>query len=238
MPYHIFSKKDLIIVIGQDGLVANTAKYVKELPIIAINPLPNIFDGILLPFKLSDFRQGVEDVVKGDYRAENITMAQVELNDGQQLWAFNDFFVGINSHASARYEIEFEGKRESQSSSGIIISTGAGSTGWLSSVYNMARAVADFNGLQNFRATSQFGREEKFLRFVVREPFVSKHSQANIVVGDIRYGSDLIIESKMPENGIIFSDGVQHDFLQFNSGSIATFSLAKEKAQLVRNTKK
>ena len=41
LPTYIFTKKDLIVVIGQDGLVANTAKYVNELPIVAVNPDPD-----------------------------------------------------------------------------------------------------------------------------------------------------------------------------------------------------
>ncbi len=70
--------------------------------------------------------------------------------------------------------------------------------------------------------------------FVVREPFVSKHSSANIVVGEIIGQNELIIESMMPENGVIFSDGIQSDYLKFNSGSTAIFKIAKQKANLVR----
>lgn len=238
LPYHLFGENDIVLVIGQDGLVANTAKYVGDLPIIAINPLPEVFDGVLLPFNEFNFKEAVKSVINDNFLVEKITMAQVELNDGQKLLAFNDFFVGVNNHASARYEIEFKGRRESQSSSGIIISTGAGSTGWLSSVYNMANALSGFTGKTQFNADSRFSRESENLRFVVREPFKSKHSQANIVVGDITPRMELIVESTMPENGVIFSDGIQADFLNFNSGTMATFSVAKQKAHLVKNTQK
>src|SRR5690606_32258260 len=50
LPSNLFAESDLILVYGQDGLVANTAKYVNGLPIIAVNPDPSRFDGILLPF--------------------------------------------------------------------------------------------------------------------------------------------------------------------------------------------
>ena len=49
LPNYIFSEKDLPVVVGQDGLVANTAKYVKGLPIFAINPDNSRYDGVLLP---------------------------------------------------------------------------------------------------------------------------------------------------------------------------------------------
>ncbi|MFZ1085980.1 MAG: hypothetical protein WAN35_13530 [Terracidiphilus sp.] len=43
-PTVLFTEKDLIITLGQDGLVANTAKYVKGQPIVAVNPDPERFD--------------------------------------------------------------------------------------------------------------------------------------------------------------------------------------------------
>jgi len=67
----------------------------------------------------------------------------------------------------------------------------------------------------------------------LREPFVSKTSQANIVAGQIYFGEQLTIESFMPSNGIIFSDGIQSDYLEFNSGTIAEIGVAKEKAIIV-----
>ncbi len=37
----------------------------------------------------------------------------------------------------------------------------------------------------------------------------------------------------MAENGVIFSDGIESDFLQFNSGSIAAIQPANRKGVLV-----
>jgi hypothetical protein len=62
---------------------------------------------------------------------------------------------------------------------------------------------------------------------------VSKTSRAEIVAGEILKGEVMTLESFMPNNGVIFSDGVQADFLQFNSGAIAEIGVAKEKAILV-----
>jgi NAD kinase len=73
---YIFSKKNIIIVIGQDGLVANTAKYSDNLPIIAVNPDIERYDGILLPFNVSNFIQGVENVLTNKHQSK---IHQVEL---------------------------------------------------------------------------------------------------------------------------------------------------------------
>jgi len=233
LPSYIFTEKDLVIVIGQDGLVANTAKYVHGIPIIAVNPDPSRFDGVLLPFSSVNFMQAVNNVLNGTYNYKMVTMAETELNDGQRLLAFNDFFIGPSSHTSARYEITFNENSEKQSSSGIIVSTGAGSTGWLSSLFNMANSInINFHGLAKYPNLS-IPMDAEQLIFVVREPFLSKTSQIQITSGILYPGEELIIESNMPQNGIIFSDGIQSDFLQFNSGSIATIRIAEQKAKLV-----
>jgi hypothetical protein len=71
------------------------------------------------------------------------------------------------------------------------------------------------------------------LVFVVREPFVSKTSAANIVCGYITRAAPLVLHSEMPEAGVIFSDGVESDFLAFNAGTIATIVCSKKRTHLV-----
>jgi hypothetical protein len=72
-----------------------------------------------------------------------------------------------------------------------------------------------------------------FLCFSVREPFVSKASPAEIVWGNVRAREKLEIVSQMPQDGVIFSEGVEADYLAFDSGAIANVSVAEEKARLV-----
>jgi len=232
---YIFSKKNIIVVIGQDGLVANTAKYSDNLPIVAVNPDTERYDGVLLPFNTSNFIQGVENVLTNKYNSKIMSFAEAKLNDGQRLLAFNDLFIGASSHVSARYKISFKNKTEQHSSSGIIISTSAGSTGWLSSIFNMAYGVT--NMFEKNRTIKQPKLKEKDLLFAVREPFKSIQTQTEMTAGIIR-NNTLTVESFMPNNGIIFSDGIEKDFLNFNSGSIATIGIAKETANIVMNNSK
>jgi hypothetical protein len=82
----------------------------------------------------------VQRLLQDKAAARLVTMAEASLSDGQRLLAFNDLFIGPRSHVSARYRIAWQGKDEPQSSSGVLVATGAGSTGWLSSVFNMTRA--------------------------------------------------------------------------------------------------
>jgi len=229
--YH-FQKEDLVVTLGQDGLVANTAKYVGAQPIVAVNPDPRRFDGVLLPFLPDEAHAAVERVIENRANIREITLAEVRLDDGQRLLAFNDLFLGARSHISALYQIEVGKKSEVQSSSGVLVSTGAGSTGWASSVFNMATGISRFCGGPPVAAV-RMPWEDRRLLFVVREPFVSRHSQAEIVAGLLQAGEELSIESRMPSYGVIFSDGMEADFLQFNSGAIAHVRAAEQCARLV-----
>lgn len=227
----IFSENQLIIVIGQDGLVANTAKYSKNLPIIAVNPDKERYDGVLLPFDTNTFIGGVENVITNQYHSKTMRFAEAKLNDGQRLLAFNDLFIGASTHISAKYKIAFNNNIEEQSSSGLIVSTSAGATGWLSSIFNMSYGIT---GLfeKNLKPKRPKLNENELL-FAVREPFQSIRTQIGITAGIIKTENKLTIESLMPTSGVIFSDGIESDFLRFNSGSIATIGIAKETAKLV-----
>ncbi|HEV3037762.1 MAG TPA: hypothetical protein VHA33_08260 [Candidatus Angelobacter sp.] len=77
------------------------------------------------------------------------------------------------------------------------------------------------------------GWEDDRLIYVVREPFVSRHSQAGIVAGMLESGRELLLESLMPSGGAVFSDGVEADYLQFNSGATAKVRAAEQRARLV-----
>ncbi len=232
VPTFQFQKEDLVVTLGQDGLVANTAKYVGAQPIVAVNPEPDRFDGILLPFLPDGARAAVANALDGKCAIREITLAQVKLNDGQRLLAFNDLFIGAHSHVSALYRISCGKRSETQSSSGVLVSTGAGSTGWVSSVFNMAAGVAAFCGGTPGKSI-RIPWEDRRLLYVVREPFLSRHSQAGIVAGLLQSGEELLLESLMPSGGVIFSDGMEADFLQFNSGAIAHIRAAEQRARLV-----
>jgi NAD kinase len=234
VPTMIFTEGDVIVAVGQDGLVANTAKYVGGQPIVAVNPDPERFEGILLRYAPEGARPAVVALVEGRARMRSVTLAEAALDDGQRLLAFNDLFIGARSHVSARYRIAFGGASEPHSSSGVLVSTGAGSTGWLSSVFAMSGAVARFGGGQPGRSF-RLEWEDPRLVFVVREPYVSRHSKAGIVAGMIESSGDLVLESQMPSGGVIFSDGVEADALEFNSGARARIHAAARKTRLVSN---
>ncbi|GJM35447.1 MAG: sugar kinase [Saprospiraceae bacterium] len=227
----IFSENQMIIVIGRDGLVANTAKYANGIPIIAVNPDPDRHDGVLLPFDPASFVGGVEGVMHQQFEAKTVRFAEARLNDGQRLLAFNDLFIGAATHVSARYKISFRQKTEEHSSSGIIVSTQAGATGWMSSIFNMAEGLVGLFEQNHHLQRPQL--KDNQLLFTVREPFKSVRTQTDVLAGLINGQNTLTIESLMPGGGVIFSDGIESDFLAFNSGAVVTVGVAGVGARLV-----
>ncbi|GCE30283.1 sugar kinase [Dictyobacter alpinus] len=238
LPTYQFDEHDLVLTVGPDGLVINTAKYLTTQPILAVNPDPSRIDGVLIPFHYEQLRTELEHVLRGKKRLSHVSMVKAELNDGQVLYGINDLFIGPRSHTSARYQLQLGRQIESQISSGIIVSTGAGSTGWLRSITHGACSIAQYFADSNAVKPPEvealaLGWEAENVWFTVREPFVSRLSQATIVFGQLTKGQELIITSQMPENGVIFSDGIESDYLSFPSGFIARVGLAERKAYLV-----
>lgn len=234
VPTYLFAKTDVVVALGQDGLVANTAKYVGAQPLIGVNPDPDRFDGVLLPFSPTTFTRALSRVLEHRAAVRQVTLAEARLSDGQRLLAFNDLFLGAASHVSARYRLDagLGLGFESQSSSGMIVSTGAGSTGWLSSIFTMATQVASLTGGTGGEPITMSWEDERLV-WVVREPYVSRHSSARQTAGVLAEGQSLKLESLMPSGGVVFSDGMEADSLAFNSGATVEVRPAEQRARLV-----
>jgi NAD kinase len=256
LPNFVFAPEDTVVALGQDGLVANTLKYLNGQPVVGVNPDPERWDGRLLPFRVGDLPKVMPEVVLGKRPSKAVTMAKAALNNGQTMYGVNDLFIGPKTHGSARYLIRSGEASETQSSSGVIVSTGMGSTGWLKSLLTGAanithsagslparQAVEDLlaganqkaNGHAKVRLTvkTEFAWDAKHLFYTVREPFPTKTTGASLVFGRVTPETPLILESRMAESGVIFSDGVEKDFLEFNSGTRAVIGIAERSGFLV-----
>ena len=232
IPNMIFGEKDIVIAVGQDGLVANVMKYLDGQPLIGVNPDPERWDGVLLPFEAGDMERILPGVIDEKFSAKDVTMGKVTSKDGQVLYAVNDFFVGVENHTSAKYHINYRNRIENQSSSGIIISTGFGMTGWHKSVMAEFKGMAMAFGLGAIREP-QYDWSDRNLTFQVREPYPSRFTQADIVYGQIKEKENLILTSDMSEKGVVFSDGILDDAIEFNAGMQITVGVAERRGRLV-----
>jgi hypothetical protein len=232
VPSMLFGENDIVVAVGQDGLVANIMKYLDGQYLIGINPDVKRWDGVLLPFETGDFEGVLKKLLKGRCNTKQITFIKAQLNDGQSLYAVNDLFIGQKTHVSARYELNINGKIENQSSSGIIISTGLGSTGWYKSIITEAEKIGRAFGVNGI-TYKRIGWNDDLLMYTVREPYPGRFTQAEMVFGTINRKDNFTAISKMPENGVVFSDGMEDDFINFNSGAELRVKIADKKGVLV-----
>jgi len=216
----LFAPDDVVVPVGQDGLVANVAKYLNGQPVLGVNPAPDLYDGVLARIGVGRLARLLAAAVTGDVKVEARTMVQAELGDGETLLALNEIFVGHRSHQSARYRIEAEGETEDQSSSGLIVASGTGATGW-------ARSIMEATHLE-----LSLGREEHAVGFWVREPFPSVATATRLRAGKIT-DRPLSITSRMNEGGVIFADGIEQDFVAFDWGRQVRLSPASRVLRLV-----
>jgi hypothetical protein len=215
--------------------VANILKYLDGQLLVGVNPDEKRWEGVLLPFTVADLNTLMPDVFAGKRPVRTVTMASASLNTGETLYGVNDLFIGPRTHTSARYSITTGNRTENHSSSGIIVSTGLGSTGWFRSIVTGAEGITASLSSEPVQITGErsFSWDSNYLYFSVREPWPSRTSAADITFGRITPENPLVLVSHMAENGVIFSDGMESDFLRFNSGSRATIKLAERKGFLV-----
>jgi len=224
----LFAPEDIIVIVGQDGLVPNTAKYLRGQLTVGINPDADRYDGVLCrhaPHKMAELLAWVQREGAKGYRIERRVMAVAEREDGQRLLALNEVFIGHRSHQSARYRIRVADRQERQSSSGIICATGTGSTGWV-------RSISEQRGLD----VPLPRPEQPRLTWFVREPFPSVYTGAELDFGYLEDQDRLLVNSEMGEGGVIFADGIESDRIEFLSGHRVTIRVAANTLNLVTPT--
>ena len=217
----LFFPNDIVVALGQDGLVANLAKYLDGQPVIGVTPSADMGEGVLTPHPLKALPVLLQRAGKGDVEAQARTMVEAQIAGGDRLLALNELFIGHRSHQSARYELQFGAESEFQSSSGMIVSTGTGLTGWARSI--MATTHAEFS----------FGVEEAKAVFFAREPWPSRTSGDRLRAGLIEENAPLEVLSRINEGGVIFADGIEQDFLGFDWGAQVNVHVADARLRLV-----
>jgi hypothetical protein len=220
VPNFVFGADDSVVVLGQDGLVANTLKYLDGQRVVGVNPDPARWNGVLLPFSIEDLPHIIAEEAKRQRPVKPVTMAKAMLNTGQIMHAVNDFFIGQRSHVSARYKISIGGQEERQSSSGIIVSTGLGSTGWLKSVYaGWATATRCLLGHDAKPVgDGSFPWDVGYLHYFVREPYPSRTTQTGLVIGRTRRASGCASCPKCRETASSSATGLKRTIWNSTAG--------------------
>ncbi|MFF3064582.1 hypothetical protein ACFVQ3_08495 [Oerskovia sp. NPDC057915] len=269
----LVAPEDVVVVVGQDGLVANVAKYLTHQPVLGVDPEPGTNAGALVRLDVTAAvrlltRAGRVGSTPGGtgpgnprpdgatplddlgWRTEDLTTVVAHLDDGQHLSALNEVFVGHPSHQSARYRIAADGpgggrgaggerggrdergavggrgsvpgsvRRERQSSSGVIVATGAGATGWCAS-------IARERGGRRLPAPT-----DPLLAWFVREAWPSPATGADLTEGLLDASGELRLTVESDQL-VVFGDGVESDRLVATWGQEIAVRVGEDRLRLV-----
>lgn len=215
----VFGPDDIVLAVGQDGLVANVAKYLDGQTVIGVDPAPGSNAGVLVRFQVRELAAALQAAAAQRISIEARVMAQANLDGGETLLALNEIFVGHRSHQSARYTILANGAMERHSSSGLIVSTGTGLTGWASSILRATGRTLDL--------APTLPR----LGYLVREAWAGPNMGTRIVAGIVD-SEPLVVTSEMDDGGTVFADGIEGDHLAFAWGRSVSIGPAAKRLML------
>ena len=221
----VFGPEDVVVAVGQDGLVANVAKYLHGQLVIGLNPDPGRNPGVLVRFPPAAAARllaaGVGPAAHSGTGVQGRVMVEAVLDDGQSLRALNEIFVGHPSHQSARYRLTTPaGDVERQSSSGVLVGTGTGATGWCRSIWLERRSTLVLPEPQESR-----------LCWFVREAWPSPATGTDHTEGLLSPGEALTITAE--SDLVVFGDGIESDALHLSWGQRVTLRQSGEHLRLL-----
>jgi NAD kinase len=218
----LFEPDDIVVTVGSSGLVANVAKYLEGQLVIGVNPDPSVHAGIVAGHAPATAVALIRAAAAGTVIVDERVMVEAVLDDGQRTLALNEIFVGHASHQTARYTLRCPSGEERQASSGIVVTTGTGASGW-------GRSIAT----ERHSQVTLPMPEEPCLAFFVREAWPSGTYGAGITEGRLEDGTDLLVTSGLDDGGVVFGDGIEADHLEFRWGVAARIRVARERLRLV-----
>jgi hypothetical protein len=218
-----FAPGDVVVVVGQDGLVANVAKYLHDQPVIGINPDVERNPGVLVPDAPGSAAELLAVAAAGEpSRIHQRTMVEIRSDDGQSLRALNEIFVGPATHQTARYALHQPGGGdEHQASSGLIVSTGTGATGWCRSIW-----------LEHHSRLELPAPGDPRLAWFVREAWPSPATGTTLTEGILGDRESLVLDVEC-DTTVAFGDGIESDFLTLTWGQRVTVGVAAQSLHLV-----
>ncbi|MET8244114.1 hypothetical protein ABZV31_06560 [Streptomyces sp. NPDC005202] len=220
----LFTPEDVVVVVGQDGLVANVAKYLAGQPVVGIDADPGRNPGVLVRHRPRDAAALLPAALEGSTGVEELTMVEAVADDTQRLVALNEIYLGAPGHQTARYRLCLDDDRgvvEAQASSGVLVGTGTGATGWIRSVWQERGGAPPLPG----------PTEDRLLWFV-REAWPSPATGTSLVAGEVPAPTSLRLTVES-ERLVAFGDGMEQDAVELTWGQTVRVGVCAERLRLV-----
>ena len=206
---------NLIVTVGGDGTALMTSHYIRAGALLGVNSAPGDSVGHFCSVNRTNFAERLDAILNTSWSPIELARLQV-LFDDKPLpeLALNDVLIAHPiPAATTRYLIEIGARAEEHRSSGIWISTAAGST---------AGILSAGGKRMNLRSRQ--------MQYLIRELYREPEREYQLTRGQISPDTELTIASKMPE-GRLFIDGARTAY-EFPFGTRAHIKIADQSLRI------
>jgi len=166
---------EFVISIGGDGTALSASHFTFELPLLAVNSNPKKSEGVLTTININELEKKLEEIKKDNFETEKLERIEAEINGKKiDFPALNEIFIANEkAYLVSKYKIKIKENAEEQRSSGLIFSTGTGSTAWFKSA-----------------GGKPFKPDARHIKMIVREPYFGKLKKFEILEAEINEGEN------------------------------------------------
>lgn len=212
----------LLISLGGDNHFQYVSRFLGNTPIMGINSDPLRSDGGLTYFTAREFERVLRCLEKDDFSVEGWTRLDASVNGGETCTATSEVYMGESERKNmSRHILEYRGITEEQKCSGLLVATGAGSSGWYSSACRYLHPEGN-----------PFPRTSGYARFLVTEPFRGRLTRYPTPEGVLERGERLAVRSLNDSSGRLMCDSL--DEYGFRMGSVAAIGISESPLRVVR----
>lgn len=203
-----YKKYDLVITVGGDGTFLEAARNIENQLIWGVNSDPSWSVGRFCSGNPKNFEKMLSMVLANKIKPKKFNRLSVTFSDGtQEMHVLNDVLMCHHCPAAlSRYFIKIAGVKEEHRSSGMWVSTAAGSSGGIHSA-----------------GGKLLPQESNLMQYKPRELFRAWGGKYNLPGGVLKSQQKIELTSMMRE-GVVFVDG-SHVCLPFAFG--ATLSIKR-----------
>jgi len=190
-----FKGRDFVIAVGGDGTFLRASHYIKDsTPLLGINSNTRTKEGFFMQANKVNFWKNLRRILAGHFKILKLPRIQAFIGREKIDLALNEIYVGApKPYTMARYSLKVGKNREIHRSSGLLVSTPAGSYSWMKSAGGKT---------QSFRS--------KRLQYLVREPYSGRIFNPKIFHGFISGNEKIIVKAMM--DLVVVADSLSKEY--------------------------
>lgn len=209
----LFNKRDLVVAVGGDGTFLRASHFIfDKTPLLGVNSDPKSKEGFFMSTFKNDFENKFKRLLKNNYKIQKLNRLEAYV-DNKKIpeLALNEFYIASKKqHHTARYFLSVRGKKERQKSSGVLISTAAGSHAWIKSAGGKILPLGS----------------NKF-EYLVREPYYGRTcAKCDLFNGILNQNEKIEIVFEVG-NGILIADSLSKEH-KFGTGETVIIRMSKK----------